>query len=121
MLSFWGDWCPVCRTLFPHERSLVNKYAGRPFQLVGVNSDPNLVKLGPRLIEERINWRSFWNGPLGTSVGIAKQWQIQTWPTVVLIDETGVIRFKNMRSEVELEPAIERLVVEAERRAARAK
>ena len=63
--------------MYPHERSLVKRLANEPFALIGVNSDGDLEKLKPRLEEEQITWRSFWNGPEGTSGPISTQWNIR--------------------------------------------
>jgi hypothetical protein len=81
--------------MYPHERSLVEQWKDAPFAIVGVNSDTDLTKLRPRLAEERITWRSFWNGPDGTKGSIAKAWHVTAWPTVYVIDHEGVIRHKS--------------------------
>jgi hypothetical protein len=39
LLTFWGHWCGPCRSMYPHERSLVKRLEGQPFALLGVNSD----------------------------------------------------------------------------------
>ncbi len=39
LMDFWGTWCPPCRESVPMLRKLNKKYAGKPFQLVGVSSD----------------------------------------------------------------------------------
>jgi hypothetical protein len=80
--------------MYPHERSLVEKFADQPFALIGVNSDRDLDQLRPVLEKERISWRSFWNGPDGTGGPISTQWNIAGWPTIYLIDHEGVIRDK---------------------------
>jgi hypothetical protein len=49
--------------MYPHERSLVKRLEGRPFAIVGVNSDDDLAALQPILAHQGITWRSFWNGP----------------------------------------------------------
>ena len=77
--------------MYPHERSLVKKLAGKPFALVGVNSDQDLKELKPVLEKEQITWRSFWNGPEGTSGPISTAWNVHGWPTVYLIDHKGMI------------------------------
>lgn len=81
--------------MYPHERSLVADWKDKPFVIVGVNSDKDLAKLKPRLAEEKITWRSFWNGPEGTGGPIAKAWHVTAWPTVYVIDHEGVIRHKS--------------------------
>ena len=103
--------------MFPHERSLVKKLENKPFALIGVNSDRDLKALKPVLEEEKITWRSFWDGPEGTGGPISKEWNVQGWPTLYIIDHKGVIRHKYLGApagEV-LDNAIEKLVEVAEK------
>jgi hypothetical protein len=101
--------------MYPSERSLVQRLTGKPFALVGVNSDPSLRNLKRVLEREHITWRSFWNGPEGGDGPIAAEWNVQTWPTLFLIDPKGVIRHKWRipPEENELEKAIYKLLDEA--------
>ncbi|MEM7233393.1 MAG: thioredoxin-like domain-containing protein [Planctomycetota bacterium] len=98
--------------MYPHERSLVKKLEGKPFALIGVNSDSDLGKLKEVIEKENISWRSFWNGPDGTRGPISTQWNVSGWPTIYVLDHKGVIRQKNVRGP-ELEKVIEELVAEA--------
>jgi hypothetical protein len=100
--------------MYPHERSLVQKFSNRPFAIVGINSDKDLDKLRPRLAEENISWRSFWNGPEGTGGPISKQWNVHGWPTLYVVDHEGVIKVKNLRDEKKLDALLEELVAKAE-------
>jgi hypothetical protein len=79
--------------MYPHERSLVSTMADKPFVLLGVNSDRDREAVKKALVDEKITWRSFWNGG-GTGGPISSAWQVQGWPTLVLIDHKGVIRQK---------------------------
>ena len=99
--------------MYPHERSLVKKLADKPFALIGVNSDRDLDKLRPRLQEENITWRSFWNGPKGTGGPISSQWNVMSWPTIYVLDHKGVIRFKNVSGE-DMDEAVDQLLAEIE-------
>ncbi len=114
MLSFWGSWCGPCMGLVPHENELVEQYKHKPFELIGVNSDPDKEKLKPVLEEYKITWRSFWCGEKGPEGPIARAWNVNGWPDVYLIDHTGVIRAKNMLGPA-LDAKIEKLVAEAEK------
>ncbi len=96
--------------MYPHERSLVKQYEGKPFAIIGVNSDRSLDKLKLRLEEENITWRSFYDQ--STSGPIATQWNVNGWPTIYVIDHEGVIRYKNVRGD-QLDRAIEDLMIEA--------
>lgn len=99
--------------MFLHERSLVTKYEGRPFVLLGVDEDEQLEALQHAQKKNHLNWRSWWdNGGL-----IASRWQAQGLPTLFLIDHKGMIRRKLVGSPSNprrLEEMIEQLVKEAE-------
>jgi len=108
--------------MYPHERSLVKKLGDKPFALVGVNSDDDLEALKKVLETEQITWRSFRNNQEGGQV-VSKDWNIQGWPTVFLIDHKGVIRQKYIGApeEEKLDTAIEKLLEAAEKDAKPAK
>ena len=84
--------------MYPHERSLVERMANRPFALIGVNSDRDKEKLKERMKEEEITWRSFWNGEQGTGGPISQKWNISGWPSMYIVDHKGIIRHKSVGS-----------------------
>ncbi|PQJ29084.1 peroxiredoxin family protein [Rubritalea profundi] len=96
--------------MLPHERSLVKELKGRPFSIVGVNSDSKdrlkeLVKDGTTI------WRNFTNEQAGGK--ISTTWGVRGWPTLYLIDHNGVIKHKGLRGD-RMEKAIKEMVAEAE-------
>jgi hypothetical protein len=94
--------------MYPHERSLVKKLEGKPFALIGVNSDSDREALKETLKKENITWRSFWDG--GKVGGpIATQWNVHGWPTIYVLDQNGVIRAKQLRGTA-LEKKVDELV-----------
>ena len=102
--------------MFPHERSLVARLKDEPFALIGVNSDEDAAKKKSKeFVAEKITWRSFWNGPKGTSGPISKEWGVRGWPTLFLIDAKGTIRHRWTGSPGEeiLDRAIDQVVAEA--------
>ena len=77
----------------PYERSLVKRLEGKPFALLGVNSDQDRQELKKIIDKEGITWRSWWDG--GSTHGpIATKWNVQAWPTLYLLDGKGTIRYK---------------------------
>src|SRR5262245_9401755 len=96
--------------MYPDERSLVQRMAGKPFALIGVNSDNDRAELKNVLVEEQITWRSFWNGG-GTHGPISTAWNVSGWPTIYVIDHKGVIRYKNVRGEA-MDQAVDKLLGE---------
>jgi thiol-disulfide isomerase/thioredoxin len=111
MVSFWGNFCGPCRALFPHERELVEKYQGQPFVLLGVNGDADINECKNAQSQKRLTWRSWWDGPGGA---ICRQCGVEFFPTVLLIDHTGVVRYRceGSPNRGELDARIEKLVRE---------
>ncbi|MEZ5962538.1 MAG: hypothetical protein R3F56_01710 [Planctomycetota bacterium] len=103
--------------MYPHERSLVKRLADQPFALIGINSDQDLEALRPRLAEEQITWRSYWNGPKGTMGPISGKWNVRAWPTIYILDDKGVIRAKNKRGP-EMDKVVDELLAEMQARPA---
>lgn len=98
--------------MYPHERSLVKRLAGKPFAILGVNSDPK-PKLKQVLKKESMTWRSWWDG--GTTSGpIAQAWNVRGWPTIYVLDHKGVIRAKDFRDE-ELSKVVDELLNEMQK------
>jgi hypothetical protein len=108
--------------MYPHERSLVKRLEGKPFVLLGVNSDRDRAELKKVLEKEKITWRSFWNG--GSTRGpISTPWAVEVWPTLYFIDAKGVIRHKqlgspdNDKERKEFDDQLDKLIAEAEKTA----
>jgi hypothetical protein len=98
--------------MYPHERSLVKRLSGKPFALIGINSDSDRAALKKVLEKEGMTWRSFWDG--GSTGGpIATRWNVHGWPTIYVLDGNGVIRYRDVR-EKELDEAVDRLLEELE-------
>ena len=96
-----------------HGRSLVKKLEGKPFVIVGVNSDSDRDRVKAMSAKKGPPWRSFWDGG-STNGPIQNLWNIQGYPTMYLINHKGVIvaRTYPVGEGIEL---IERTVREAER------
>jgi hypothetical protein len=99
--------------MIPHERSLVKKLEGKPFALLGINSDRDRDELKKKLKDENISWRSWWDGG-STSGPTAKAWNVHGWPTVYVLDEKGIIRAKHV-ADKSMEMAVEKLLADLEK------
>ena len=99
--------------MYPHERSLVKRLEGRQFALLGVNSDPKDT-LRKAMKQENITWRSWWDG--GSTEGpIQTQWNIRGWPTTYVLDQKGVIRFRDVRDEG-MDKVVDQLLYEMQKK-----
>ena len=116
LLVFWASWCGPCMADIPHERELSEQFAGRPFTILGVNGDHSVEKAQAAVSKHEIPWESFWNGEEGGKGLLTERFGVQAWPTIYVIDDLGVIRYKHLRGR-RLDEPLEELVDEAERRA----
>jgi hypothetical protein len=74
----------------------VQRLEGRPFALVGVNTDRDRQATKKHVAENGVTWRSWWDG--GTTTGpIVTQWNVQGFPNLYILDGKGVIRYKGDR------------------------
>jgi S1-C subfamily serine protease/peroxiredoxin len=113
LLEFWGDWSPHCVRLYSYERTLVNKYRERKFALLGVNTDPP-NRLAAAEKDKKVTWRSWSDGtPNGP---IVKQWAVDSFPLMFLIDHRGTIRMRGSFDPETIEHSVDPLVAEAEGR-----
>ena len=66
---------------------------GKPFALIGVNSDP-LANALKAVKENELNWRSFQNEIEGVPGSISKTWMVSGWPTIIILDAEGKIHYR---------------------------
>jgi thiol-disulfide isomerase/thioredoxin len=93
LVFFWANWCGYCRQMFPTTRDWVEAYKGRPFAVIGVNSDADKDEAVRAAQIGKLTWPSIWDG--GTTGGaVSRTWQIEAYPTLYLLDHAGVIRYK---------------------------
>jgi hypothetical protein len=99
--------------MFPHERSLVQRFEGKPFVLLGVDVGDDREVVQRQEQDRTITWRSFWD----QSGDVSRQWKAETFPTILLIDHKGVIRqrYAGAPPGETLDRAIDQLVREAEK------
>ena len=100
-LIFSGEWCGICRTQYPYERLLLELYKNWPFAILGVDSDTDRDATRKAMTDRGLTYRAWWDGYLPDNTGgpIATTWDVTGWPTVYVIDGTGVIRFVDLRQE----------------------
>jgi hypothetical protein len=82
---------------------------GKPFALLGVNTDSDREMLRKVVQKEEINWRSWFDG--STDGPITTRWNVRAFPTIYVLDSRGVIRYKDVRGE-QLDRAVDILLKE---------
>jgi peroxiredoxin len=107
LVVFWGHWCSLCRDEYASLRALAGRQSGRPFVMLGVNSDSDRETARRAAREHALPWRSWRDGDISGQV--ARTWEVQGWPTFYLLDENGAVRARNVRGP-ELERAVEEVL-----------
>ena len=110
VLDFWGTWCGPCVASVPELRNLYKRYSKEPsFVLIGISSD----------FDEQV-WRKFteknqmvWPQYRDKDRKIQNAFNIRAYPTYIVIDHEGVVRFQSSGSG--LDNVIQRYVKVAAR------
>jgi len=106
LLDFWGSWCPPCRESIPMIASLNQKFAGQGVKIVGISSDDNEQAWRSFIKEHQMNWTEF----LDRDSQVQAIFEIQAFPTFVVLDRNGGIQFRQAgldeKSEATIESAI---------------
>ncbi len=107
VLMFSTSTCALCRAIYPLLRDMIVRHKGRPLALVSIYADPDVEYLRKAVESGEITWRSWCDG--GADGPISKRWNVSSYPTIYIIDGSGVIRHKRVMS-VGLEAAVDRLL-----------
>jgi peroxiredoxin len=97
VLAFSGHWCGICRSDYPYDRKLIERYGSSSFAFLGVNSDADRNVARKAYQDNGLDFRAWWDGPKGGPIATA--WEVTGWPTVYVLDGQGVIRFVDLRQD----------------------
>jgi thiol-disulfide isomerase/thioredoxin len=97
LVDFWGMWCGPCVAQLPQLKKLRQKLRGKPFELIGVNSDKDRDALARFLTANHVDWPNVIDG--GMDGPAAKAWRIDSWPANFLVDSGGVIRARDLPAD----------------------
>jgi peroxiredoxin len=112
VLVFWGSWCIPCLAEVPRERELAETMKGRPFALLGVDSDEDPMVARAAAEKTGMTWPSWYDGRRQDYRTIALLYQIHAYPSTFTLDAKGIIRDK--RTGGPSAEVVEALVKEAE-------
>ena len=110
IVDFWATWCKPCIQAIPHEKAMVKRFEGRPFAFVSICTCPARSELRQFLEKTPLPWPTIYDGQPGS---LARDWEIEAFPTFFVIDGKGVIRYRDLYGS-DLETAVEKLLKEIE-------
>ena len=88
LLDFWATWCEPCRLSFPEYQALASRYGDR-VAIVGISEDDEAAGIGNFVEETGASFPVAWDG----DKTVARSYQIKSMPTLVIIDQNGLVRF----------------------------
>ncbi len=89
LLNFWATWCPPCQREMPSMERLRVKMAGRPLEIVALDSAEPAADVNAFLSKMKLGFPILLD-PDGSNT---KRWKVFALPTSFLLDENGRIRF----------------------------
>jgi peroxiredoxin len=112
VLNFWATWCPPCIAMIPDERALVEEMKDRPFVFVGVSADNTAEEVREFVRSQNMPWTHVFDGPQGP---VRRQYQVNAFPTVYVLDAAGVIRFhgRGRQPRGRIEQVVRQLLADA--------
>jgi thiol-disulfide isomerase/thioredoxin len=97
LLDFWGTWCAPCLAATPALTNIYRKFSkpssdGRPaaFEMIGVSSDSKQDE--PKLRDYIGKNNMLWPQLHDLNRQIQRIYQVNTYPTYIVVDPEGVIR-----------------------------
>lgn len=112
LIDFWATWCRPCMNEMPHVVSAYEKYKDQGLEILGVSLDgPNSKdKIKNTMEKANMTWPQIYDGD-GYNTDPAKFNNVNAIPMTVLLDRSGVARYRGLRGE-KLHEAIEELLQE---------
>lgn len=92
LLDFWGTWCPPCVASVPELRNLYRRYPKDSFVLIGISSDYDEAKWRDFTDKNRMLWPQYRD----KDRRIAEMFSIRAFPTYIIIDHEGILRFQSI-------------------------
>ena len=112
LIDFWASWCGPCRAENPSVVAAYNKYHGlnfkngKGFEILSVSLDQNAIAWEKAIEKDQLVWPYHVSDLQGWGNAAALRYGVNSIPTNVLVDGTGIIVAKNLRG-TDLEKALE--------------
>ncbi len=93
LLDFWGTWCPPCVESVPELRNLHKRYSKEAnFVIIGISSDSDDAEWREFTVKNKMVWPQYRDH----DHKILRAFGIRAFPTYILIDHEGIVRFSSI-------------------------
>lgn len=107
LLDFWGTWCPPCVASLPSLRELNKRYSKHEtFVMLGISSDGDENKWSNFIVREKMVWPQY----LDRQRAVQRAFKVNAFPTYIVPDHEGVIRFRSSGASFDKEAALSQAI-----------
>ncbi len=103
LLEFWMKNCGPCIAAIPKLNALVEKYKTKNFQLIGVNSQDTKERISQFYQRTKPSFKTVIDDKQ-----IADNYGVQSFPTVVLLDQKGIVLYAGNFDQMQIEKQIKK-------------
>lgn len=108
IIHYWATWCEPCKQDMKQLRRLLATSQRAGLQVVGINVDRNKSDAERYLQQTQVPWLQLYESGGLEGSRLAKQFGVQTLPTMMLVDPNGKVVRHNVRA-AELQSELERI------------
>lgn len=98
ILDFWASWCAPCRMEMPNMVKIYEQYHSKGLEIVGISLDESREKWIEAIKELGLTWPQT-SDLKGWQSAPARQFNVKAIPHIVIIDQKGIIKEKDLRGE----------------------
>lgn len=108
VVHYWATWCEPCKQDMKQLRRLLATYQRAGLQVVGINVDRNKSDAERYLQQTQVPWIQLYEAGGLEGSRLAREFGVQTLPTMMLVDPSGKVVRHNVRT-AELPSELERI------------
>ncbi len=111
LIDFWATWCGPCVASIPKMKKIFERYRHTPaFLMVGVSLDDDAADVRKFVADQKMGWLQLFETGAGRNNRFAAAFNINTIPSVWLIDKQGRVAAADLVSEEKIIGIIDALL-----------
>ena len=103
LIDFWATWCSPCVTATPGLARIQKKYKDEPVVILGISADRDRAPWKEFIEKHKLDWTHFYD----ERGMMANRFQIEVFPTYIVMDHEGIVRFREQGWHSQLDAQID--------------